>query len=355
MESESMKGYLFNCDKTCKLDQVEAFLFEMEEKHNMKIDVDKLYFELRSMSEISETKIPRLKMDFAVFVLHANESRLSINEENAGIGYAKFYKALVKATGDKVLIVIAGDTSYKDETEKEQSVISRWARRKVASQFDEEHLDGRKSFIFSWNLKHQTIHEEALLHFFDPNKKGEKFRYQPKLSPELQVTPSVAATPREGDKVLKDGTSDLLVANDELDLENENSDRNERSKDYRDTDTTPALMNYPKGTVLLKTRLRYGKVSFKESDVVERQQEWQPSDMIVQDLKEKQNLVPDAVVQFTADGDSGINCNIEMNHWQSLKYYTWSIFYCMKTCICAVGMFVYWLLSSCYRSIRAKF
>jgi len=38
-------------------------------------------------------------MDLAVFVVHANESRLSINEENAGIGYAKIYRALVQATG----------------------------------------------------------------------------------------------------------------------------------------------------------------------------------------------------------------------------------------------------------------
>ena len=100
MERESMKGYLFNCDKTCELEKVETLLIEMEEKHNMKIDVEKLYFGLRSMSEICDTKIPLLEMSFAVFVVHANESRLSINEENAGIGYAKFYKALLKATGE---------------------------------------------------------------------------------------------------------------------------------------------------------------------------------------------------------------------------------------------------------------
>ena len=95
-----MKGYLFNCDGICKLEQVEALLFEMEEKHNMKVDVEKLYFRLKSMSEICDTKIPLLEMDFAVFVVHADESRLSINEENAGIGYAKLYKALLKATGE---------------------------------------------------------------------------------------------------------------------------------------------------------------------------------------------------------------------------------------------------------------
>jgi len=41
-------------------------------------------------------------------------------------------------------------------------------------------MDGRKSFIFSWNKKHREIHEKALLHYFDPSKKGQKFEYQPK-------------------------------------------------------------------------------------------------------------------------------------------------------------------------------
>ena len=79
--------------------------------------------------------------------------------------------------------MIGGDDHYTNEDEKERTVISRWARRKVASQFSEEYLDGRKSFIFSWNKKHREIHEEALLHYFDPSKKGQKFEYQPKPKP----------------------------------------------------------------------------------------------------------------------------------------------------------------------------
>ncbi|CAH3163928.1 unnamed protein product, partial [Porites lobata] len=35
---------------------------------------------------------------------------------------------------DNVLIVIGGDSYYRDENEEARSVISRWARRKVASQ-----------------------------------------------------------------------------------------------------------------------------------------------------------------------------------------------------------------------------
>ena len=107
--------------------------------------------------------------------------------------------------------------------------------------------------------------------------------------------------------------------------------------------------------MLLKTRLRYGKISSEENDVVEWEQGWQPSEMVVLDLEEKWKLVPDAEVQFTADGDGLVNCVIKMNYWQKFKYYMWSICNCMKTCICAVGMFVYNHLSSCYRWIRAKF
>ena len=107
----------------------------------------------------------------------------------------------ISIKGDKVLIVIGGDDEYRDKVEEECSVISRWARRKVASQFKEEYLDGRKSFIFSWNKQHREIHVKALLHYFDPSKKGQKFEYQPEPKPkpvprpiheERDVTPPVA-------------------------------------------------------------------------------------------------------------------------------------------------------------------
>lgn len=82
-----------------------------------------------------------------------------------------------------MLIVIGGDNSYKDTDEEDRFVISRWARRKVASQFGEEDLDGRQSFIFSWDKYYREIHEKALLHYFDPSKTGKKFEYQPKPKP----------------------------------------------------------------------------------------------------------------------------------------------------------------------------
>jgi len=89
-----------------------------------------------------------------------------------------------------VLIVIGGDSYYRDENEEAWSVISRWARRKVASQFRDEYLDGRQSFIFSWDEKHRMIHEEAIRHFLDPGKRGSKFEYTPPM-PLQKPIPSV--------------------------------------------------------------------------------------------------------------------------------------------------------------------
>ena len=94
-----MKFDLFNCDNTYKLDSVEYLLRNMESKYDFKILVEKRYFRLRQMSEICETTIPKLQMDFAIFVVHAQESRLSINEDNVGIGYARLWRALLQATG----------------------------------------------------------------------------------------------------------------------------------------------------------------------------------------------------------------------------------------------------------------
>ena len=87
-------------------------------------------------------------------------------------------KAYIMLVGGNVIIVIGGDDNYKNEEQEEQLVISPWARRIVCVQFSEEYIDGRKSFIFSWGEKHRPIHVEALMHFFDPDKNGEKFKYQ---------------------------------------------------------------------------------------------------------------------------------------------------------------------------------
>ena len=91
--------------------------------------------------------------------------------------------------GGNVIIVIGGDNNYKNEEEEERLVISPWARRIVCVQFNEEYLDGRKSFVFSWGEKHREIHVEALMHFFDADKNGEKFKYQLPIKPDPTLKP----------------------------------------------------------------------------------------------------------------------------------------------------------------------
>lgn len=49
--------------------------------------------------QLQKTNLSSKEDWIAVFVLHADESRLSINEKDAGIGYYNFYQALLVATG----------------------------------------------------------------------------------------------------------------------------------------------------------------------------------------------------------------------------------------------------------------
>lgn len=100
--SRTRKIHLFNCDRTYKLDSVEDWLTRTKSKLGFELSVDKHYFPLSEMLELSNKKVPELQIDVAVFVVHAHESRLSINEANAGIGYAKIYKALLQATGERL-------------------------------------------------------------------------------------------------------------------------------------------------------------------------------------------------------------------------------------------------------------
>ena len=103
-ERDTKCFHLFNCDKTFKLDAVEKLLnrvnaFQDKLRFDISISTQK-YFALSEMMELCKTIQSEPPMDFAVFVVHAHESRLSINEDNAGIGYARFYRALLEKTGE---------------------------------------------------------------------------------------------------------------------------------------------------------------------------------------------------------------------------------------------------------------
>ena len=60
-----------------------------------RFSVQQHYFALSKMAEMSGETIPRLNIDLAAFVVPAYESRLPINQESAGLGYAKIYRALL--------------------------------------------------------------------------------------------------------------------------------------------------------------------------------------------------------------------------------------------------------------------
>ena len=97
--------HLFNCDQTYKLDAVEKLLNRVNAiKDKLRFDISiatSKYFALFEMIELCKTIQSEPPMDFAIFVVHAHESRLSINEDNAGIGYARFYRALLEKTGER--------------------------------------------------------------------------------------------------------------------------------------------------------------------------------------------------------------------------------------------------------------
>ncbi|CAH3119389.1 unnamed protein product [Pocillopora meandrina] len=330
-----MKFHLFNCDNTYSLDSVETLLLKMADDRNLRLLVDKRKFRLHEMTDVCGKTIPMLQMDYAVFVVHAHESRLSINEDNAGIGYAEIYKTLLRATGDKVLIVIGGDDNYRDEDEEERFVISHWARRKVASQFDEEYLDGRKSFVFSWNKGHKEIHERALEHYLDPSKKGEKFQHVPKsitvniasgtvddsdeeaelhflefgkkgLKLRYVPGPQPPPTTDVSEEDVSDDAKNPLLPRSGDDSTREKPKRKEGRKRPR-PDPFNAQPEFLEGTILLDTVLRFGKISYREEDLKAWDQRWEPSEKVVRHLLQDWMCRPLGNVRFVATANGGVS------------------------------------------------
>ncbi|KAL9963896.1 hypothetical protein ACROYT_G027451 [Oculina patagonica] len=375
--------HLFNCDKMYNLDAVEKLLLDIKDNIRRKLNFDiqlpisKNYFRLTKMSEMCETIIPKLPMDFAIFVVHAHESRLSINEDNAGIGYAKIYRALLEATDGNVLIVIGGDDNYKSKDEEESSVISRWARRKISSQFQREFLDGRKSFVFSWNKKHRAIHEEALLHYLDPNKKGQKFEYQPKERPtelirgrQSEAENRVENKEEEDDdqyqerkikdnadrragsssniKINREAPEMLAILKQEIEstredvVEMPNEESQPPSLDFVflpgrkevQEEKFEVINNTEVESLLMKSRLRYGQISYSEDDQVMWIEQWAPPDELLADIFNRFKNVPVADLEIYRLEDTGaIRVKITETANNSVIYAIIEIVYKMITWI----------------------
>lgn len=150
-----------------------------------------------------------------MFVVHAHESGLFINHRDLEQGYTMVYRALLEATGGRVIVVIGGDDNYKSDSEENESFISHWAKRRIAlPQFRQELIDGRKSFVFSWNKSHKAIHVEALVHYFDPNAQGRKFEHQ-SLKRSIQSKPqapsSANVTDLDPDQTLASSVASLEI------------------------------------------------------------------------------------------------------------------------------------------------
>ena len=71
-----------------------------------------------------------------------------------------------------------------------------------------------------------------------------------------------------------------------------------------------AVVEYPEnrandhqeGMVTLETRMRYGKISYEEKDVVVWDGEWLPPEDHVQDLARQWKSTPEALLQMISDG-----------------------------------------------------
>ena len=64
---------------------------------------------------------------------------------------------------------------------------------------------------------------------------------------------------------------------------------------------------YPEGSVVLDTRMRYGKISYDDKDVETWDRKWLPPDHIVRDLERDHKWKAEASVQMTSDGNGNIH------------------------------------------------
>ena len=143
-------------------------------------------------------------------------------------------------------------------------------------------MDGRKSFVFSWNKKHREIHEEALLHYFDPNKKGQKFEYQPPQEPSSQTLQSARSTELEMKAVEEDPQQHLSSLVSRIEIGREMGNRTGARP--KESNTSSSLIVPQRFTLVLKTRLYRGKISYEKDDVEQQLEGWTAPDEIANDL-----------------------------------------------------------------------
>lgn len=100
--SEGVRTFhLFNCDKTCDLSQVKSLLDAVEKDVDFKIDAVEQHFPKHKMDTLIQ-RIPQLKMDYGVLVIHANDSLLF--DEN---GYGEICKSMAQNSGSGRILKFA--------------------------------------------------------------------------------------------------------------------------------------------------------------------------------------------------------------------------------------------------------
>ena len=90
--------HIFNSDRTYSMDRVVDLLDSVKAELPFSFTVKRHSFSLSRMRDLSE-EVSSFDMDYAVFVVHANESRLSINDGNIESSYTVLFQALLRATG----------------------------------------------------------------------------------------------------------------------------------------------------------------------------------------------------------------------------------------------------------------
>ena len=109
-------------------------------------------------------------------------------------------------------------------------------------------------------------------------------------------------------------------------------------------------MYYPEGTVLLDTRIRYGRISFEGRDVRIWDQTWKPSEKVTQDIARDWGSIPVANVQFVSLGSDGVTYTVSKvpprPSWKSTGAFL--------TFLCVAGLVIYgiWRLALVYNRPR---
>ena len=84
-----------------------------------------------------------------------------------------------------------------------------------------------------------VIHEEALLHCFDPTKKGQKFEHQPPQEPSLQTPQSPSCTELEIEDVEEDPAQQLSSMVSGVEISNEMGNREGARPEEFNTSRSP--------------------------------------------------------------------------------------------------------------------